>query len=460
MPSVSERLLERLRNLHPRKIDLSLERCARLLRALDTPQARLSPVIHIAGTNGKGSTLACIEASLLASGLSAQAYTSPHLCHFSERMRFNARSIGDATLAACLERAERANAERSITFFEITTAAAFLAFADEAADFLVLETGLGGRLDATNLAETTRAAVITPIDFDHAQFLGSDIRAITREKIAIAKPDGLLVSAAQRCDDLVLERARDLDIPCLLQNRDFSIGGEVGKQGDDLYLRFHGCAPLLGGEEFLFPPPSALGGYQRDNAALAAVVLLALHERGEVACSREVLVRGLAQGIASFSQPARLQRISPSFFGDEWEVRLDGAHNPHAARAVARALGEHWGGGSYCMILAMMRGKDLRSFIEPFVGKIARGFACGGVENEVGSFLTAGELVAGAGKGGLGLTAALDWGGACRALAEDSRLPRRLLVTGSLYFASEWLADGGSVPKNETCILTSKRTRA
>ena len=450
--SVSESVLERLRSLHPRKIDLSLARCARLLRALDEPQERLPPVIHIAGTNGKGSTLACFEASLLAAGLSVQAYTSPHLCRFNERMRFNAQPIADATLANLLERAERVNAEQSITFFEITTAAAFLAFAAEQADFLVLETGLGGRLDATNLVQTTRAAVLTPIDLDHAHFLGNDIRAITREKVAIAKPNSLLVSAAQACSDLVLARTRELDIPCLLQGRDFATGSEQ----DALTLRFHACSPLLAGQEFSFPPPCALGRHQRDNAALTAVTLLALHEKGDIPCSREDLLRGLARGIATFSQPARLQNLSlqhlslqefdrPSLdktnLDEKWEVRLDGAHNPHAARAVARALHEHWHGAPYCMILAMMGGKDVRAFVEPFVGKVARGLACESADNETGSFLTAQELAVRASEGGLSLTPALSKLAACAMLAEDSTLPRRLLITGSLYFAGEWLAE-------------------
>ena len=440
--SVSESVLERLRSLHPRKIDLSLARCARLLRALDEPQERLPPVIHIAGTNGKGSTLACFEASLLAAGLSVQAYTSPHLCRFNERIRFDAQPIADALLATCLERAERANAEQSITFFEITTAAAFLAFAAEQADFLVLETGLGGRLDATNLVQTTRAAVLTPVDLDHAYFLGNDIRAITREKVAIAKPNSLLVSAAQACSDLVLARTRELDIPCLLQGRDFATGSEQ----DALTLRFHACSPLLAGQEFSFPPPCALGRHQRDNAALAAATLLALHEKGDISCSREALLRGLARGIATFSQPARLQQLSlPEFerssLDKKWEVRLDGAHNPHAARAVARALHEHWHGEPYCMILAMMGGKDVRAFVEPFVGKVARGLACESVDNETGSFLTAQELAVRASEGGLSLTPALSKLAACAMLAEDPTLPRRLLITGSLYFAGEWLAE-------------------
>ena len=441
MSSVLQRLLERLRTLHPRKIDLSLERCARLLRALDKPQERLPPVIHIAGTNGKGSTLACIEASLLAAGLSVQAYTSPHLCRFNERMRFNGHPIADATLATCLERTERVNARQSITFFEITTAAAFLAFAAEQADFLVLETGLGGRLDATNLAETTRAAVLTPIDIDHVQFLGDDIRAITREKVAIAKPQSLLVSAAQRCCDLVLAHARDLKIPCLLQGRDF----DAGSDADNLSLRFHSPAPLLAGQEFSFPPPSALGHHQRDNAALAAATLLALHEQDAIECSREVLLQGLSRGIATFSQPARLQRLSPPKLDRQWEVRLDGAHNPHAAHAVARALHEHWHGESYCMILAMMGGKDVQAFVEPFAGKVARGLACESCDNETGSFLTAQELVARAREGGLCLVPMESRFAACKTLAEDSTLPKRLLVVGSLYFAGEWLAEEGRV---------------
>ena len=397
----------------------------------------MPPVIHIAGTNGKGSTLACIEASLLEAGLSVQAYTSPHLCRFHERMRFNATPIADSALATYLERAALANAQQPITFFEITTAAAFLAFAAEPADFLVLETGLGGRLDATNLATTTRAAVLTPVDIDHVQFLGNNLETITREKVAIAKPHTLIVSAAQPCPDIVLAHAHDLKIPCLLQGRDFTTRCEETA----LFLHFHPCAPLLANQEFAFPPPAALGTHQRDNAALAATTLLALHEQGGIACSSKNLVQGISRGIATFSQPARLQRISIPNFDRRWEVRLDGAHNPHAARAVAHALHEHWHGEPYCMIIAMMRGKNIDSFLEPFAGKVARAFACESADNETGSFLTAQELATHARKGGIEITPTSSRAEACAMLAEDPSLPKRLLVTGSLYFAGEWLQE-------------------
>ena len=501
--TASESLLAHLYSLHPRKIDLSLHRCARLLRALGSPQKRLATTIHIAGTNGKGSTLACLERCLQAMGFRTQAYLSPHICRFNERIRLGAHkidgatidgaAIDDALLYEYLTRVEEANAGCEITFFEITTAAAFLAFAEHPADFLILETGLGGRLDATNLVERKCAAVLTPIDYDHAQFLGNNLDVITGEKVAIAKGADLMLSAQQQREEIIIEYARSLSIPLYLAGRDFSL--EKNSAPDEMTLCLHNSLTQEAGaqeqsqeqsqersqepEKILLPAPSAIGEHQRDNAALAASTLLALFRAARLPCSRERLLAGLREGIASFSQPARLQRLSPenvsaSFAPSlkallkpesatneaKWEVLLDGAHNPHAARALVKALEQHWQGQAYCLILCLMEGKDARAFSKVFTQsfaqkstkdstkdsaqdsthRIARGFAYGGGESAEGRFFSSLDLAACAKEANLHLQPVASLAAACRALSEEEGLPPRLLIAGSLYLAAEILA--------------------
>lgn len=489
--TASESLLAHLYSLHPRKIDLSLHRCARLLRALGSPQKRLATTIHIAGTNGKGSTLACLERCLQAMGFRTQAYLSPHICRFNERIRLAADKIDGATIGGAtiddallyeyLTRVEEANAGCEITFFEITTAAAFLAFAEHPADFLILETGLGGRLDATNLVERKCAAVLTPIDYDHAQFLGNNLDVITGEKVAIAKGADLMLSAQQQREEIIIEYARSLSIPLYLAGRDFSL--EKNSAPDEMTLCLHNSLTQGAGaqeqsqersqepEKIMLPAPSAIGEHQRDNAALAASTLLALFRAARLPCSRERLLAGLREGIASFSQPARLQRLSPenvsaSFAPSlkallkpasatnkaKWEVLLDGAHNPHAARALVKALEQHWQGQAYCLILCLMEGKDARAFSKVFTQeytkdstkdsthRIARGFAYGGGESAEGRFFSSLDLAACAKEANLHLQPVASLAAACRALSEEDGLPPRLLIAGSLYLAAEILA--------------------
>ncbi len=429
---------------------------------LGAPQKKLAPTIHIAGTNGKGSTLACIEASLLAAGFSTQAYLSPHLCSFNERIRFNGKPIESERLAEYLQRASTANSQNEITFFEITTAAAFLAFAEHKTDFLILETGLGGRLDATNLVETTCAAVLTPIDYDHAQFLGNDLATITNEKVAISKRGAVLVSAQQECIEVITTHARELGIPLYLEGQDFirKPNRHIGAESLSISLRGKLQAPKgaitkatqkeeevkEAEEEINFPAPSALGEHQAVNATLAAVTLLALHAEERINCSRGRLLEGLSTGISSFSQPARLELLSPTVISStlvpldkNWEVRLDGAHNPHAARAVAKALHEHWCGQKYCLIIAMLKGKDACAFTLPFANSIARGFAYGG-SGEENDFFAAHALAEQASKANLELQPISSLTQACTILMEDKDLPRRLLIIGSLYLAGEILS--------------------
>ncbi|MDP6954062.1 MAG: bifunctional folylpolyglutamate synthase/dihydrofolate synthase, partial [Alphaproteobacteria bacterium] len=193
----SDAILDRLLTLHPKRIDLSLGRIARLLGALGNPERMLPPTVHVAGTNGKGSLIAFLRAGLEADGKRVHVYTSPHLVAFAERVRLAGRLIDDDVLAALLDECEGANAGAPITFFEITTAAAMLAFARAPADMLLLETGLGGRLDATNVLDAPRLTAITPIGLDHQQFLGDSLAGIAAEKAAIMRPGVPCVVAKQ-----------------------------------------------------------------------------------------------------------------------------------------------------------------------------------------------------------------------------------------------------------------------
>ncbi len=421
-------------------------------------------------------------------GFRTQAYLSPHICRFNERIRLGAAAIGDRLLCQYLARAEKANAGSEITFFEITTAAAFLAFAEHPADFLILETGLGGRLDATNLIERKCAALLTPIDYDHAQFLGRDLGVITSEKVAIAKGAGLLLSAQQQRAEQIIEFARSLAVPLYLAGRDFSI--EKTSVKGEMALCLHNHALAEGGkvekqqaekqqaekqqaEKILLPLPCAIGEHQQDNAALAATSLIALFNGGLLPCSRERMLVGLRSGVASFSQPARLQRLScdnvsasvapllkalskPSLLKpsveNPWEVLLDGAHNPHAARALVKAIEQHWqaqgGEEAYCLLLCLMEGKDARAFTKAFTQspthKVARGFAYGGGESAEGRFLAPLDLAACAKESNLELQPVASLEEAFHALIEEScSLPQRLLIAGSLYLAAEILETNG-----------------
>ena len=221
--TTSDIVLDRLTRLHPKKIDLSLGRMERLLARLGHPERDLPPVVHIAGTNGKGSTVAYLRAMAEAAGLRVHAYTSPHLVRFNERIRLAGELIPEADLTALLEECERANGDAPITFFEVTTAAAFLAFSRVPADVLLLEVGLGGRLDATNVVARPRVAVITPVDLDHKEFLGSSIETIAMEKAGIMKPDVPTVIGPQPMEALAVfcERADVLDAPLLVAGADF-----------------------------------------------------------------------------------------------------------------------------------------------------------------------------------------------------------------------------------------------
>lgn len=430
----SDKILARLLSLHPKKIDLVLGRIERLLADLGHPEQKLPPVIHVAGTNGKGSTCAFSRAILEAQGLKVHVYSSPHLVEFRERIRVAGQLISEEELSQTLEECERVNNGAPITFFEITTAAAFLAFSRHRADALVLEVGLGGKYDATNVIAKPRMTVITPVGLDHAEFLGEEIAGIAAEKAGIVKP-GVPLIVGQQDDmprDVILRRADALSAPAYVFGQDFFAHREHGRM---VYQDTDGLLDL--------PLPKLIGRYQIDNAATA---IAALRRSGGGWGSDAAVEKGLR----SVEWPARLQRLTKGPLIDlapkDAEVWLDGGHNPHGAMAVASAMAdlEERGERSLYLICGMLRTKDAMGFLAPFRG-LARHIATVDIPGEEMS-LGAGELYDRARAVGLDAAPAEDVEDAMLQIAAWARVhPKepapRILICGSLYLAGEVLRD-------------------
>jgi dihydrofolate synthase / folylpolyglutamate synthase len=362
----SNTLLERLKKLHPQSIDLSLGRIERLLTALGHPERKVPPVLHVAGTNGKGSFLAFTRAIAEGLGRSVHVYTSPHLVDFHERIVLagphGSAPIGEDLLVDCLARAEAANGGELITLFEITTAAAFLAFAETPADLLLLETGLGGRLDATNVVEKPLLTAITPVSIDHVSFLGDTVVEIAGEKAGILKPGvPCVVGRQQNAAFQVIERrAEEIGVTLHVAGRDFDMYEQHGR------LVFQTPERLLD-----LPLPRLNGRHQIDNAgtAIAAASLL---------FTDALTARALEHGLTHAEWPARMERLTTGalhgYVADGTEIWLDGGHNAAGGKVVAHALAElderlprpvH-------LIYGMMETKDAHAFIAPFKGLVER----------------------------------------------------------------------------------------
>jgi len=421
----SDAVLDRLTRLHPKVIDLSLGRVERLLERLGHPEARLAPVVHVAGTNGKGSLLAFLRAMLEAAGRRVQVYTSPHLVRFHERIRLTTGLIDEAALIALLERCEAENGPEPITFFEVTTAAAFLAFAQDPADILLLEVGLGGRLDATNVIDRPRLTAITPIALDHQQFLGPTLEAIAGEKAGIMKSGVTCVVGPQEPATLtVLERhAQRIGTPLFCHGRDWTF--EPTSEG----FRYEDAA----GPRVL-PRPSLLGAHQFANAALA------------VACAAQMGEFGLddgavAEGIATASWPARLQRLTKGplvdALPDGWELWLDGGHNPAAGEALAATLKDRsrmdWGDRPLDLVYGMLDTKVAAGYLEalaPFTHSL-KAVRIPGEQASLSAEAAAGHATA-AGIDALPVDSVLD---GVKAIVAKAESPGRILICGSLYLA-------------------------
>ncbi len=424
-------ILARMERLYPDVIDLALDRVERLLEALGRPQDRLPGVIHVAGTNGKGSVIAFLKAMLEAAGKRVHVFTSPHLVRFHERIALagpgGAEQITEDTLRDYLLRVEAANELEPITFFEITTAAAFLAFAEYPCDHVLLETGLGGRLDATNVIAKPALTVITPISRDHDRYLGSDVAKIAREKAGILKANVPCVVARQETSalDVIEARAGELDTPLLVQGEAWDAFEQQGR------LIFQTDSELLD-----LPLPRLVGRHQIDNAGTALAAMRAL--TGEPITST-----ALSAGLKSARWPARLQNLSGSALiahvAKGSQIWLDGGHNISAAQALARAMAEmeERAPQPLHLICGMMSGKDADGFFRHFDG-LAQWAATVAVEGRDKSH-GADELALIARGAGLDAYPA---GGLVQALeASRSRAgePVRILICGSLYLAGQVL---------------------
>jgi dihydrofolate synthase/folylpolyglutamate synthase len=423
-------VLARLTSLHPKLIDLTLDRVHRLLGRLGDPHLALPPVVHVAGTNGKGSTVAFLRAMLEAAGHRVHAYTSPHLVRFHERIRLGGRLIDDDRLSELLEECERANGGEPITFFEITTCAAFLAFAREPADAVLLETGLGGRLDATNVVPRPAATAITRISIDHTQFLGDTIAAIAGEKAGIMKP-GVPVVVGPQASREAVETFR-------------AAAGRTGAA-----LRLFGpdwrTIPLPdgfrydGGRSLVLPAPALPGVHQIGNAGTAIACLEHL--------DLPVPDAAVAAGLRGVEWPGRLQRLTRGPLAESlpsgWELWLDGGHNDSAGEVLA-AQAARWAQADRMPLdlvfgmLANRRPSDMLRPLAPFAERL-RAVA---IPDEPGSLSA--EAAADDARTA-GLADAAPAAGLAEALAELARSPgpRRILVCGSLYLAGRVLARNG-----------------
>ena len=429
-------LLSELQGRHPMLIDLSLDRIRRLLAKLGNPHQSLPPVIHIAGTNGKGSTLALLQSMLRASGHRVHSYTSPHLVRFNERIQLanpenETRPIDDTFLADVLSRVDAVNANGPMTFFEITTAAAFLAFSEVPADYTLLEVGLGGRLDATNVIDKPELSIITPISIDHADKLGDTVGQIAFEKAGILKSGATGVISAQPVEAIasIHQTAERVGAKLVQHGQDFDAFQEGGS------LIFQNNERLLD-----LPLPGLIGHNQITNAGTAIAAFLQLQDPQATSA--------IEDGLCNADWPARFTRLAftkiNELVSSHTEIWLDGGHNPAAGVALARTLAdlnERSPKNTY-LIVGMMNQKDVKGFLEPFSGLVraTRAIAIPGEPN--GANPT--DLVAVANELGIPSSTANSLVEALKELDSYEAQTKRILICGSLYLAGHVLEVAGA----------------
>lgn len=424
-------ILQRLMALHPKAIDLSLERIRALLARLGDPHLALPPVFHVAGSKGKGSTTAFLRAMAEAAGYRVHAYTSPHLVRFNERIRLAGRLIDDDRLIALLEHCEHINAGQPITFFEITTAAAYLAFAETPADLVLLETGLGGIADTTNVIPQPRLTAITPIGIDHVAFLGDTITKIAEAKAGIIKPGVPCVVGPQPDEAMavIATHAAACKARLIRHGHEWivreSVDGMLWRQGD---------------QELDLPRPALLGAHQIVNAGMA------------VACARnlagfEIPPAAIVRGLREADWPARMQRLGKGPLVDllppGTELWLDGAHNAMAGAALAETLRTLPPEPTW-LLVGMLNTKDAAGLLRP-LAPLMRAACCISIPGEANS-LSAEDLAAAARSAGLQAMPAESAETAMRQIADmiradASTAPARVIITGSLYLAGRVLAE-------------------
>jgi dihydrofolate synthase / folylpolyglutamate synthase len=429
--AMSDAILRRLLSLHPKIIDLKLDRMWRILSRLGDPQEKLPPVIHVAGTNGKGSTIAIVRAAMEAAGLAVHCYTSPHLVRFHERIRIGRTGGGllipEPELTELLAECEAANGGEPITFFEITTAAAFLAFARKPADYLLLEVGLGGRLDATNVVSSPRLTAITTIDYDHQQFLGDTLALIAGEKAGILKYGVTCVVAAQpdEARGSIEVAAARAGAPLLIAGQEWQAYEQQGRlvfQDDDGLLDL--------------PMPALQGRHQIGNAGNAIAAIRAIRDP-------RISDAHIAAGLKSVQWPARMQRLGAgalqAMIPNDCELWLDGGHNPSGGRALAESFGDLNDRVSRPLVLiwGMLNTKEAGGFIAPFAGIAHRVIALAIPDEE--NAVPAEKLAEIALAQGIPSEAAAGIEEALAAAGEIVPAPR-ILICGSLYLAGHVLS--------------------
>jgi len=423
---VSDEILARLLTLHPKLIDLSLDRVVRLLAALGNPQEKLPPVVHVAGTNGKGSTIAFLRSCLEAAGKRAHVYTSPHLVRFAERIRLAGKLIDEPALVAVLEECERANEGRPITYFEITTAAAFLAFSRQPADYVLLEVGLGGRFDATNVVAQPAVTAITPISLDHQQFLGDTVAKIAFEKAGILKPGVPAVIAPQNKEAaaVIVAHADEIGAPLYRAGEEWNATARR-----DRWLAYRGR------NRFVLPRPGLLGPHQYDNAGTALACLE--HLPGLVPSAQS-----LARGVTAVEWPARLQHLMQGklarLMPPDGELWVDGGHNTAGGDVLAEQA-KAWRDKKLNLVFGMLKTHDANGFLSALAPYAARvdALTIPGEENA----RRADDIAAIAKR--IGLRAAAH-PGIAEAVTAAAEAGTRVLICGSLYLAGRVLAENGT----------------
>lgn len=409
--------------LHPKVIDLSLKRIETLLGRLGNPERHLPPVIHVAGTNGKGSLIAFLRAMLEAASYRVHVYTSPHLTSFNERIRLAGKLIDDDELSNVLEECEKFNANEPITYFEITTAAAFLAFSRTNADIVLLETGLGGRLDATNVINNPALTIITPVSLDHQQFLGDTLKEIISEKVGIVKPGVTCLSAKQerREEKNFCRLVKEAGAPLAIEGQDWS----VRKIAKGMVFDSNTDGKRI---SRAFPLPALSGSHQLRNAGLAIAALKHL-------AGFEIHDSAIALGLKSVQWPARLQRLTSGPLVDKlpigWELWLDGGHNGAAGKMISKHV-RSWRNKPLHMIFGMLNSKNPGDFLGHLEGCLGlfRGITIPGEENS----LSADEVTS------VALSLRMDGKSAesVEAALEDiisQKEVARVIIAGSLYLA-------------------------
>ena len=428
--SRTDAILKRLTALYPRFMDLQLDRERRLLAELGHPELRLPPVIHVAGTNGKGSTVAYLRAMLEAAGKRVHVFTSPHLVRFNERIRLAGKLVPSRRLNAKLEEVERINAGQPITQFEITTSAAMQLFAETPADYLLLEVGMGGSFDSTNIVDHPLGVIITPVDYDHQAYLGNTIAEIASNKAGILKRGSLAVIGRQRDEGLkAIERtAAKLKVTPFVQGRDYDGFAQDGRL---IYQDEDGLLDL--------PPPALLGHHQFDNAALAVAAVR--HFKLPVTEGQ------MAAGLRHVVWPARLQPLKGKLrdlLPRDAELWLDGGHNAHGAAALALSLEEMQARRqrNLVLIVGMMNTRPPADFLAPF--KLMAPKVMGlTIPGEINSYPAAAIEAAGLSHG----LEAKAYRTVIAALRDAAQVPNaRVVICGSLYLAGDVLARNGTPP--------------